>query len=263
MNSSLTAEMAVLLMCLTSLFGVLVIGAGAFLLYRYFATLVRTPPPMGRDEFLAHAGTSLLPWRRDAFDDLAAHVRCNMRRVNLLGYAQGVVKSLRRPDADGWLAFHIERSQATAAQVTLRTSEKQIVLDIQLEKILPQTGEAQVTLDGQPFGRIRLPECTFFDTDDHLAGHYRRRAVSLRVRSKPYYGPVVVGERTIAELTDVWINLPPQFKGRFYLSFTPLPEPWPALRNVRPDMTPREENWLLAILALELFYDFCWIRRSW
>jgi len=171
------------------------------------------------------------------------------------------VKSLRQPEASGWLVFHIERPDEKEAQVTMCTSEKQLVLDLRLEKIAPPTGEASITLEGRPFGCIRLPECALLDAYETQVGYYKRRYSGLRAQR--YYGAVVIGARTVAELTDVWMRLPAQFKGRFYRSFTPLPKPWPALRNLALDLTPVEENWLLAVLALELFFDTNWVRDTW
>ncbi len=233
------------------------------MLFVRFARQAKIVSPVNGEVFLRQAEASLLPWRPNAFQDLAAHWRGQWTAIGVRGNFQGLVKSLQHPDADGWLAFSLERPEANEARMVMCTSERRCVLDLRLDKTFPITGKANVTWDGQHFGHIHLPECLLFDTQGQPVGQYKRRPGGLRMRSRRYYGPVTIEGHTIAELTDVWMRLPINFKGRFYLSFTPLPQPWPAFRKIRFPLSLSEEDWLMAVLALELFYDTNWVRDTW
>ncbi len=253
--------------CLTALCGVVLLVVAGYFLLRVFA---RWPValPVGGEEFLVQVGGRLLPWRGDALADLAAHWRGNWRLVTgagIRGQFQGVVKSLGQPEAEGWLAFHLDRPEAKRARLVMRTSGKEFTFDVRLEAAFPMRGEVDILLDGRPFGRIHLPDGDLLDAEGRAIGHYRRPRLTVHtVGMVPQsYTPIVIGERTIAELTCLWMRLPGRFKGRFYYSFTPLPTPWPALRNIASEISPEEENWLLSLVGLELFYDTAWSRRSW
>lgn len=249
-------------LCLVTLCGGLLLVVGGLVLFRVVRSMP-LPPPVEKETFLAQTAPTLLPWQPEAWEDLAAHWRGALKVVGLRGYAQGVVKSLRQPEADGWLAFHVDMNDPHAPQVWLRTSERQLRLDVRLPKTFPPVGEGEVRVDGQPLGRIRLPEGTLLDGEGRPIGRYRRHDTILRTRTPRFYGTLQLGERTIAEVAEVWMRLPPQFRGRWYGSLTPLPDPWPAVRNLQGPLRPLEADWLLAAVALELFFDARWVRSSW
>ncbi|RME05669.1 MAG: hypothetical protein D6803_08450 [Anaerolineae bacterium] len=251
--------MALLPVCLLGLCGMVVfVAAGLFL----FRALKHTPTarPKDDDVFLMQARENLLPWDSDPLEDLAAcwQGQWNIASgVGMRGWARGAVKSLGQPEAEGYLAFSLDRPEAKIAHLSIWTSNEEIAMEFHLEKTFPIHGEALIRVNNQTFGRIHIPEGELFDATGNPAGGYKRSATVIHSarRVPDSYRPVTMHDRTIAELTSVWMRQPYRFRGRYYRAITPLPAPWPALRHIRAGLDPDETTWLLAVIGLELFYN--------
>jgi len=113
-----------------------------------------------------------------------------------------------------------------------------------------KANEMQVIAGDQFLGSIRLNKGTIFDSGGQPIGHYHRyRGLRWQVGSAPVssrYGPVELYGRTVAEVNDSLVRSGPWAGGAASR---------PLVRNLVPDLTPGEANWLLAIVALELCYS--------
>jgi len=114
-----------------------------------------------------------------------------------------------------------------------------------------EANEARVTAEGQPLGSIHLREGTIFDSGGQPIGRYHRyRGLRWQVGSAPVssrYGPLELHGRTVAEVNDGLV------RGGGLLTGNAASRP--LMRNLVPDLTSQEENWLLALVALELYYS--------
>jgi len=130
-----------------------------------------------------------------------------------------------------------------------------------------EANEARVTVGGQTLGSIRLCEGTIFDSGRQPIGRYHRyRGWRWQVGSAPTssrYGPVELYGRTVAEVNDGLIRGGGLLTGSA-ASRPLMRNPSTALRQssgqgsgqgLASDLTPEEENWLLALVALELYHS--------
>lgn len=183
-------------------------------------------------DFVSRTVPTLLPWQPGALADLAAHWE-GTRGGFVIGEHQGVLKSLSNLDGPGLLACYLSL-KGNQGFLLLCTPEHEVRLDI-------ETDGANVAVEGQPLGSIHLREGTIFDSGGRPVGRYhRQRGLS------PRYGPVELYGRTVAEVNDTLVR-----GGEFLLDGGARP----LVRNLTPDLTPEEENWLLALVALELYHD--------
>lgn len=220
-------------------------------------TFTATPEKPGPD-FLADAVPTLMSWNPErAFADLAARWVGWYRSISGVGrrsggHYQGVVRSLSRPD-DGWLAFTIDRTHYWNAVTHLHTSNNHLEITLNYETIgafNASGGVGEVRFDGQPLGSIHLPGGELFDPVGNALGRYARQTSGIQLRTHPIWNRVEIEGRVVAEINAIWFRLPRTTR-----------RPFPALHNLIFDLTPTEGQWLLALLAIELYYDGLWRRR--
>jgi hypothetical protein len=210
----------------------------------------------------------------------------------MIGQYQGVVKSLSNPDGPGLLAYYLSlkgrrgflrlcTSEPFDPSTGLRTGfardklragsgqdRRELRLDI-------AANEARVTLGGQALGSIQLREGTIFDSQGQPVGHYQRyQGLRWQVGSAPMsskYGPVELYGRTVAEVNDGLVRsgglLTSNAASRPLIrnpstTLRPFDRAQDRLRSGQgsgqglvPDLTPEEESWLLALVALELYHS--------
>jgi hypothetical protein len=188
--------------------------------------------------FLSSAVPSLIPWFPGALADVADRWQGTRPCwwTGKIDSEQGTVGSVSQPDGPGHLAFAIS-SKGVHGFVRLCTSEYELRLEI--------LGRgANVMSRGRPLGVMSgggLTKMTLMDPSRRVIGSYDRRTFSLMRRE---YGEIVVRGRTLGELKAIVIS------GR--IGYGP---PRPILRNVAPELTPDEEDWLLAGIASEILHD--------
>jgi len=200
--------------------------------------------------YLAEA--ELLPWQPDALADFASHLEIAGLQIGPSLHYRGALKSLSQPETPGWLTFDLQLKFGKGT-MEVRTAKGAYRLDIALNA-------AQVRVDGIPLGQIhtRGDEITLLGMDQRPLGHYQhqRPYLGLRVSVKVYYlrpgyldptySPVEMRGRQIAEFNNNMILSQ-------HLQFLQGPVP-PLYRNLDPDLTAEETDWLMALLALEIYY---------
>lgn len=189
-------------------------------------------------DFLSGAAAGLLPWSPDAMADLSDHWEGTRGATSawLVERHQGVVQSLGQPGGPGRLAFFLSLKGGRGF-LRLLTPEREVRLDI-------APGVVHVSSRSRQLGSMALSTTTqtFLDAAGQAVGRYHRFKGSL-VRAD--YGPVELGGRTLAEATilvrhrDALLDRPPQA----------------ALRKLAAALSPEEEDWLLAVVGLELVYN--------
>lgn len=233
-------------------------GIGYVVLRRFQAPPVgdsASPPPANEAERARQylAAATLRAWDSSAFSDLSSRWVGWWKSVSGMGqgtgYYEGVVQSFSAPADPAWLAFTVRRWRMRDAEVQLRTSQQQVTLHITAEGPMNPNGRAEVQLGGQPAGQIeiRFPVCHFHSADGTVQGVLTKRAASLRDN---YYAPIELNGRGIAGLTEIWIRQPKALR-----------QPHLAFQNLAPDLSPTEQDWLLVMLALTLYYDSLWARK--
>ena len=168
-----------------------------------------------------------------------------------VGHFEGVVGRLNHHDDEiGVLSFH-ESTKGRRGVLQLQTSDRKMRLDIDADK-------AQITLDQQPFGAINMADGTLFDETGQAVGSRRRRPGNrMLVGHTPTsskYNSVELHGRVIAEINDVMTS--------GVLTLTAKAENRPLFRNLLPDLSIEEENWLLALAAMELHYSIVRKRKT-
>lgn len=215
------------------------------------------PPVVGRAQQAAHGQVpgleaeaagffsgvlpGLLPWERGALSDLASRWEGG-RSGFITGLYRGVVKSLGHMDK-GRLAFYFVMKWSHGV-LLLRTGHKEVRLDF-------AGGYADVTVDGRLFGGIQARAGGLFDVGGQPAGRYHRyTGMRLKMGSMPLstnYGAVEIGGRQVARMCDALIwGVGPFAEGSRSRQL---------IVDLVPDVTEEEENWLLALVALELYHD--------
>ena len=236
----LTLLLSLLPFAFCALFLVALALFAGFLFWRFFSRAKVTPKVDG-DVFLAQTRAELLPWSREVFADLSNRWKADWRTIGRRGYFQGAVQSLSRPE-EAWLAFHIDHYGWLRGGITMRTSAHEVTLQITWEKRrgLRPPAQVSITTTGQPLGTIRLPDFALMDSAGNAIGAYPHDT-GLHIGQA--FHPLQMGGRAVAEIGDGWLIQP-----------ITLGSPKPALRNVIPDLGPQEEQWLVAALALELYF---------
>ena len=196
-------------------------------------------------DFISRTVPTLRPWQPSALTELSCQWQ-GTRGGFTIGQYQGVVKSLSNPDGPSLLAYHLSL-KGSRGFLRLHTSEREVRLDI-------EANQAHVTVQGRPLGSIHLHEGTILDSGGQPIGRYHRyRGLRWQVSSAPTssrYGPLELHGRTVAEVNDGLVRSGGLLTGSAATR--------PLVRNLVPDLTPGEENWLLALVALELYH--CGIR---
>jgi hypothetical protein len=200
------------------------------------------------EEYFASVVPQLLHWQAGSLLDLSSHLE--MTGISALGsvHYQGTLMSLSQPKEPGWLAYEMRLKRAKGP-LLLRTSSRAWQLDI-------ERGFADVVVDGTPLGRLRVRgrETTLLDVDGRPIGRYYRQRRGLVITAvvwqkglfDPAYGPVEIHGRSIAEINNNLIRS---------VHLRRLDQPMPALvRNLTPELGPREEDWLVALIGLEVYY---------
>jgi hypothetical protein len=227
-------------------FGVLFVGMFGLLLWfmvRRFQPL--TPEERSKAEaearrILDGAVPNLLPWSREAFPDLAAEWDGSYRQI-LTFFASGRCPSLRDPQSS-WLTFVLNFKANTTGFLLARTSNREARLDFGDDSVT-------ATVDGQLLGVMRLSSGEIYNTARQSIGVCRRdqgtqifiEGIELGPSHRFY--PLTLNGREIAKISTT--------TGRVSIALGPRA---PLVANLTQDLKPEEEDWLLALCALEVGY---------
>lgn len=236
--------MALGVICLSVVVMVGTIGLAMFMLRR---AQKAAPPVEARnpETFFAAQMPGLAAWSSSAFADLSNRWVGWWLRAGNSGYSQGVIQSLSQPGT-GLIAFVLERSTFRSGVMNLRTRDHEVRLDIRGGGQFDTNAEVTAAINGEPLGRVRLPDGAIFDAGGQPIGQYTRRHLATR---NMHYNPLVIKGKPIAAITNIWIRQPAALR-----------KPEPAMQNVA-SLSAEEERWLLAVLGVELYYDALWERR--
>jgi hypothetical protein len=236
--------MIIAVFCCVVMFMVLGFGLVLFIILRQsqpYSAQEKSQAETNAADFFSQTVPNLLPWQQDALADLAARWE-GTRGGFAVGQYQGVIKSLSQLDQSGWLACSLSR-KGSQGFLNLRSTEHEVRLDI-------AGYEVQVNVEGRSLGSINLRDGTILDSTGQSIGRYQRyHGLRLQVGSQPLsarYGPLELHGRTVAEVSDGLV--------RSSALFDPGTSR-PLLRNLVSDLTQEEENWLLALVALEFKYN--------
>lgn len=249
----------------------LVFGVFVFFLFKdllgftHFLTTELPVPPA--EDFLASA--TLHPWDSSAFGDLSCHWKGDWRDITRLGryegYTRGIVKSLRDPDGPGWLAFTIDSNNRKERKgiIRLKTSTQQVELKVSGQR-LDLNMNVQAWVDGVEWGSITVthpatafklePTCLYRSVDRASEARwmpvYRPKGYFIPfkvVNFDPIYYPLTVNNNhPVASLADMWIRIPRAV----------VHKPFPAaLQSVNDELNANEQNILLIMLGMSLYFD--------
>jgi hypothetical protein len=243
---------------------VIILLAGLFILwhrhYRQpYSAEKKAQAETAAQTYLAQAVPTLQAWTPSCLPDLS----CQWRSAESghLGWRNaGQVVSIGDPTGPGLLAFYVHL-KGKWGFLRLCPSEGEVRLDIEATDRLSSvgvskgkltvTGEIKITVGQQPLGSIRLPDGVILNSAGQSIGCYHRyqgrRGFSEGIPRQSRYGPVELHSRTVAELNDVLIPGRPLFDTD--------PAHRPLIRNLASSPSQEEENWLLALIGLELYYD--------
>lgn len=159
----------------------------------------------------------------------------------------GTLKSIVQPESFGWLAFDLQLKRAKGP-MELVTAAGIYELEINL-------GSAKVRADGQPLGSLvtRAQKVHLLGIDEQPFGYYKRPSKAIKFYLgpnpdffKPAYGSVVMNGRQVAEFNNNMVLIQ-------HLKF--MEDPMPTLyQNLVNDLTSEETDWLLALLAMEIYF---------
>ena len=229
---------------------VLVLGV-IFLFFRKFrsvSTQVAQDLSQSDDEFFAEVVPQLLPWEATALADLSAYLEYSRHASPGRVHARGKVKSLSRPDSPGWLAFDLRIEKFKGAMI-LKSAE----CDWQLQFLGLTAKEVPVEVNGAPLGTIQeaQKEILLLSTDRRPIGRYKQRQLLggigglTKYAQNPYFGPVELKERSLAELNRNPILLKPLIGNA---------SPPPLVKNLAANLTAEEEQWLVSLVGWEILY---------
>jgi hypothetical protein len=197
--------------------------------------------------YLTDASAQILPWEPTVLSDFSSHLAITGRRVLANLHYRGSIHSLNQPKEHRWLAFDLQLKRARGP-MEMHTDNANYQLDIALNA-------AEVRVDGQSLGSLktRSSEIYLIGVDERPLGRYQRpsRRVSLHLGPnpdffKPIYGSIVIRERPIAKLNNNMILSQ-------HLKYTEEPIP-PLFQNLATDLNGEETDWLLALLAMEIYF---------
>ena len=223
--------LAILLICLISLF--------ALLRHRPMPAAEIAQVDASAEKFLAQE--NLLAWNVSALTDLAC--RWEGTKTGLTrGEYQGRVMSVSQP-ARAWLAFHLAL-KADQGFMRLRSGAQEMRIEF-------RGGVARI----DALGSWRENDGHLFDAKQQYLGRYTRfqglRWTMGNRSLTPHYGAIEMSGRVIAEMNDAlnWGG------GLFDASDGQRP----LIRLLAPDLSSVEEQWLLALVGVELFFN---VRRA-
>jgi len=193
------------------------------------------------DAHFAATAPALLSWNSGALSDLACRWEGSQRGLTRGEYL-GCVMSVRQPNA-AWLTFYLSK-KGTEGFVHLRASDRAIRLDF-------AGANMRVAVDRAPLGTLREKDGSILDARGQTVGrYYRYRGLRLWMGSRsvtPRYGAVELYGRALAEVNDAlnWgKTLFDTGDARRQL-----------IRAKIESLTTEEENWLLALVGVELYYN--------
>jgi hypothetical protein len=245
----------------------LVLGGSLFLFLTQFVHILThelSAPPA--EDFLACA--PLHPWDSGAPSDISCRWKGEFRFVARPGhyenYARGVVKSLRDPSGPDWLAFTMdsEHRRERRGVIRLKTSAQQFEMKVN-GPLLQFNTHVQVWQDGAESGFITVTHSPslgsihltcFYHSADHTVQAqwspiFRPKGVFFLNKVFDYdpdYYPLVINNRTVATIADIWIRNPRVNARR----------PFPvAVRLMKDNLDPDEQNILIMMLGLSLYFD--------
>ncbi|RMF01562.1 MAG: hypothetical protein D6768_10345 [Chloroflexi bacterium] len=239
------------LFCLI-VFAILAVFAGAVIFFLKFFnkqwSAVNTGLQQPGKAYLAETAANLLPWTPEALADLSAYLDYVSRAGLGNLHARGTVKSLSRPDETGRLVFELQLKRLKGA-MTLKSAQK----CWQLKFLGLTSKETPVEADGEPLGTIQSirKEILLLDPNGQTIGRYQRRQLLggfgglTEYAQTPYFGPVELNGRVLAELNRNPILLKPLVGNKI---------PPPLVKDPASDLTPEEETWLVALVGWEIMY---------
>ncbi len=191
------------------------------------------------------SASALLSWSTHRLSDLACQWR-GTRSLALVGSEyQGEIVSLSNPKGANALAFRLS-AKGRAGVLQLWTSDRQMQLDFRADD--------SASISGCLAGTI-LPDGKLLDSAGRPVGNSRRhQGFGLLMGSIPIAPrdtPVELNGRMVAEINEGLIR----GSGPFAAGAATRP----LVRGLRADVTREEEDWLLAIIGLELIFD---VRRE-
>jgi hypothetical protein len=190
---------------------------------------------------LDRAAPSLSPWTPNALADLACQWRGAAGGLSVGQYA-GQIGSLAHPEIT-WLAFSLSL-KGSRGVLRLRASDRELRLEIGPRGF-------RITVDGQLLGSLREDDGLIFGSDAQPIGRYHRhRGMRWQMGSRSLssrYGAVELRGRRLAEINDAL----DRSGGLLRSGATQRP----LLRLAEPELTTEEENWLLALVAVELYHS--------
>lgn len=222
-------------------------------------SIVRRGQPileMDPEDFFAETVPELLRWNADAFDDfsslLVSRYGTNLKRSRIIG----TLKSLRDPEATGWLAFDLTNNAwLTKSKLRLRTSEHDIEYSIHFD--FPNI-EVELSAHQKPIGRLqkKMFLTTIFDVDNREIGTYHI-PFQIRFGMKPRYGEIRLHGRNVGALNH---NLYSIYRNFWMPSKSSLR---PAFQLKPFAISKDEEVWLLSLLGMLVFLTVYQSLRRW
>jgi len=188
---------------------------------------------------------TLLPWSTQCLGDLACQWR-GTRTLALVGSEyRGQIASLSDPQGSSALAFHLS-GKGRQGVLRLWTSDRQMQLDFR--------ADGSTSVSGCLVGSIR-PDGELLDSAGQSIGAYPRRRgfrfVMGSIPVAPRYTSAELNRRAVAEINEGLVRR----SGPFAASAATRP----LIHNLRADVTREEEDWLIALIGLELIYN---VRRE-
>ena len=204
--------------------------------------------------YLNEVANQLLPCEPDALEDFASLLEITGRRVGPSLHYRGKLKSLKQMETPGWLAFDLQLKFGKGF-MKMRAVERDYELDVERNNI------SEVRVDGIPLGQIHARgrnEIILLSVDGRPLGRYQHQRPDMGFRFsakvyylrpgylEPTYSPVEIRGRQAAEFNNNMILSQ-------HLQFLQGPVQ-PLYQNLAPDLTSEETDWLMALLALEIYY---------
>ena len=197
-----------------------------------------------KETFFQRVEPDLLPWQAGAIADLSSKVEYAGRSGLGQSHYRGTIQSLNKPEA-AWLAFDL-RINVGKGSLHLRSARYEIRLDFAGLGYKP----VQIFENQAPFGTIMEGNIMqLLDVAGRDWGTYHQHKLAMGVQPsdynlKPYYGPVEIDGKKIAEL-----NRNPLLTRR-WRSQT---DYHPLFRNIAAELNDDQQIWLLALAGWELY----------
>lgn len=203
------------------------------------------PPPVASLRYLDDAAPNLLPWPPQPLTSLASHIRLseatrNGERLFFRGHLGHATE-----DA-AWLAFEMN-NQPDDQRISLQTHQRRIEL-----RFLDRDQADAQTHDGRPIGTLNRARAIIelVSPDGFAIGDYQLAAKptvlpDLPSSAQPYYGPLRIGNNLLIEINSNLVTPRTTLTER-------LPAP-PLLSNPPLSLTTDQEDWLLTLIAWQVF----------